>query len=220
MVETAQHPTRLVIVLAPSFNMSATMGFIDPFRASNYLDGQTYFKWDFASETGGFCVSSNGAGIDTHALSDLSHNQPEIVIISTSWNPEKHLTDRLGSVLRQWARSGATLGALDTGAFVLAQAGLLKGRRATVHYEHIDAFQELYPDIEVVKISMRWTATGSPAVAAVPRWILRCRSCRAFTATRWPMRPRGTFSTTVFAARSPCSSPKAASRWARLSPQP
>ncbi len=151
MVETIQPPTRLVVIVAPSFNMSATMGFIDPFRAANYLDGRSYFKWVFASETGGFCVSSNGAGIETQALGDLGPEPPGIAIVSTSWNPERHLTDRLGSVLRQWERSGATLGALDTGAFVLAQAGLLTGRRATVHYEHIDAFQELYPDTEVVE---------------------------------------------------------------------
>ncbi|WP_170399258.1 GlxA family transcriptional regulator [Ruegeria arenilitoris] len=151
MVEAIQPTTRLVVIVAPSFNMSATMGFIDPFRAANYLDGRSYFRWEFVSETGGLCVSSNGAGIETQAQHDLGPEPPDIAIVSTSWNPEKHLTDRLGSVLRQWARSGTTLGALDTGAFVLAQAGLLKGRRATVHYEHIDAFQELYPDIEVVE---------------------------------------------------------------------
>jgi len=151
MVETIQPQTRLVVIVAPSFNMSATMAFIDPFRAANYLDGRAYFKWEFVSETGGLCVSSNGAGLETRALGDLGPEQPDIAIISTSWNPEKHLTDHLGRALRNWARSGATLGALDTGAFVLAQAGLLNGRRATVHYEHIDAFQELYPDTEVVE---------------------------------------------------------------------
>ncbi|WP_170335766.1 GlxA family transcriptional regulator [Ruegeria arenilitoris] len=151
MVETIRPTTRIAVIVAPSFNMSATMGFIDPFRAANYLDGRAYFKWEFVSESGGLCISSNGAGIETKALTDLSPERPDIAIVSTSWNPEKHLTDRLGGTLRQWARSGATLGALDTGAFVLAQAGLLKGRRATVHYEHIDAFQELYPDIEVVE---------------------------------------------------------------------
>ncbi|MEZ5775262.1 MAG: helix-turn-helix domain-containing protein [Hyphomicrobiaceae bacterium] len=49
------------------------------------------------------------------------------------------------------AARGAFVCGLDTGAFLLADAGLIEGRRATVHYEHIDAFQELYPGIEVVE---------------------------------------------------------------------
>lgn len=43
------------------------------------------------------------------------------------------------------------LAGLDTGAFVIAQSKLLKNRRATVHYEHIDALRENYPEIDVVE---------------------------------------------------------------------
>lgn len=148
MAQTARAETRLVVIVAPNFNMAATMGFIDPFRAANYLDGRSYFQWDIVSEAGGYCVASNGAGVETGAL---RMDEADIVIVSASWTPEKHLTARLSTALRHWARGGATLGALDTGAFILAQAGLLKGRRATVHYEHIDAFQELFPGVEVVE---------------------------------------------------------------------
>jgi len=151
MVKDAEVATRLMMIVAPSFNISATMSFIDPFRAANYLDGKIYFKWQFVSEVGGFCPASNGAGIETAGLADIASDRADIVIVSSSWTPEKHMTAKTGNALRNWDRGGATLGALDTGAFVLAQAGLLKGRRATVHYEHIDAFQELYPDVDVVE---------------------------------------------------------------------
>ncbi|MCG7522189.1 GlxA family transcriptional regulator [Ruegeria sp. Ofav3-42] len=151
MVNSSRAVTRVFVVIAPSFNLAATMGFIDPFRAANYLDGRPYFSWEFVSETGGFCVASNGAEVNTVALGEIAAAAADIVVVSTSWTPEKHLTAKTGNALRHWARAGTTLGSLDTGAFILAQAGLLSGRRATVHYEHIDAFQELYPDIDVVE---------------------------------------------------------------------
>ncbi|MEY8839128.1 GlxA family transcriptional regulator, partial [Cribrihabitans sp. XS_ASV171] len=55
-----------------------------------------------------------------------------------------------------------------TGGFLMAQAGLLSGLRATVHYEHIDAFRELYPETEVtedlyVRDGMRVTCCGGVA---------------------------------------------------------
>lgn len=137
------------IIVTPSFNLAATMNFIDPFRAANYLEGETRFRWQILSETGGLCTASNGAGLDTAALSDPVERPADIVIVSSSWTPDQHGTPAIFAALRHAARNKAMIGGIDTGAFVLAQAGLLDGRRATVHYEHMDAFQELYPDTEL-----------------------------------------------------------------------
>lgn len=129
--------------------MSATMGFVDPFRAVNYLEGVSLFSWEFISEKGGPVVASNLASIDTGSISNASRAEAlDMLVISSSWNPISHGTPKVQSLIRQSARRGATLVGIDTGAFLIAQAGLLAGRTATVHYEHIDAFQELFPDTE------------------------------------------------------------------------
>ncbi|UXX83771.1 GlxA family transcriptional regulator [Roseovarius pelagicus] len=129
--------------------MSATMGFVDPFRVANYLGGTSRFRWQIVSERGGPCPASNGTELGTIPLSQVQGQSADIVIVSSSWAPETHNSTPLHAALWRWAGQGATLGALDTGAFILAQAGLLKEKRATVHYEHIDAFGEMYPDIEM-----------------------------------------------------------------------
>src|SRR5699024_3179350 len=91
-----------------------------------------------------------GVSVATTKLSALKDKPFAIVVVSTSWAPERVATAPLLAALRRWERSGSILGALDTGAFILADAGLLRGRRATVHYEHLGAFRELHDDLDVV----------------------------------------------------------------------
>lgn len=151
MSDLAIDPMDLAIIVTPSFNSFATMGFIDPFRVSNYLEGRQVFRWRFFSETGGSCIASNGIGVDSEPISAREGYTPDIVLISSSWTPENYGTQKIQFALRGWARAGATVAGLDTGAFIMAQAGMLENRRATVHYEHVDAFRETYPNTEVVE---------------------------------------------------------------------
>lgn len=144
-------PVRILLLVTPNFNLAATVGFLDPFRAANYLEGVPHFQWQIASQSGGKSTASNGVSIETVALADVQDTQKDIVIISASWAPETHNSTPLHAALWRWARQGSTIGALDTGAFILAGAGLLKNRKATVHYEHIDAMLELFEDVEVTE---------------------------------------------------------------------
>ncbi|GAA6207468.1 HTH-type transcriptional regulator CdhR [Cognatishimia sp. WU-CL00825] len=141
--------TLIRVIVTPNFNLAATMNFIDPFRAVNYLEGLSLFRWEIASDMGGPCVASNGVSIDTQALVNLDEVAPDITIVSSSWTPEDVSTARINKALRTAARAGKTIGGLDTGAFILAETGLMRGKRATVHYEHIDSFIELFPNIDV-----------------------------------------------------------------------
>ena len=135
-------PLGILVIVMPNFNLAATVGFIDPFRAANYLEGRTHFRWAVASIPGGAVVASNGMTVETKALAAVRDETPNIIIVSSSWAPEAHGSPVLHAVLRRWARAGVTVGAFDTGAFILARLRLLTGRRATVHYEHLDAFRE------------------------------------------------------------------------------
>jgi len=138
---------RLSVIIAHGFNLNATVGFLDPFRAANYLAGRNLYQWSLLSATGGEIASSSGLSLVTEPV-DSGGAVPDIGVISTSWTPERHAQNPVGSCLRRWARFGATLAGIDTGGIVLADCGLLDGYRATVHYEHLDALGELFPAVE------------------------------------------------------------------------
>ncbi|MFC3613361.1 GlxA family transcriptional regulator [Lutimaribacter marinistellae] len=142
-------PTELRIVVTPYFNVAATMSFLDPFRAANYLEGMALFRWQIVSEKGGLVSASNGTDIATIAFADAAMAKADILFVSSSWEPEAYLSPMLRATLRQADKRQTLIGGIDTGAFILAHAGLLEGYTATVHYEHIDAFQELFPNTAV-----------------------------------------------------------------------
>ena len=169
---------KLAILVTPDFNMAATMAFVDPFRAANYLERTGHFQWRLFSLQGGPCPASNGLSIDTEQLSDPAGLRPDFALISSSWAPEKHSEPALLSILRDWFRKGVKIGGLDTGAFILASAGLLDGRTATVHYEHIDGFQERFPKIAVSEDMLVmeggiWTCCGGSAATDMALHMIR-----------------------------------------------
>lgn len=139
----------ITLITAPGYNMAATMAFIDGFRACNYLAGEPLFRWSLSHIGDEPPAASNGLALQSSPLAPAAA-APDIGVVSTSWAPEAAYAP-LTPVLRRWARFGAALVGLDTGAFVLAQAGLLAGRRATVHYEHIDAFAEMFPKAQTTE---------------------------------------------------------------------
>lgn len=184
MSEASDRVFRILMVVTPSFNLTTTTGFLDPFRAANYLDGRQRFRWSLASVNGGEVAASNGIPVSTMPLGDAVTARPDLVVVSSSWSPEAHRPPPLLGALRKWARAGVALGALDTGAFILADAGLLSGRKATVHYEHIDALKELHEDIEVTEDLFvlspgRFTCCGGIASVDVALRILEAQGGNA-----------------------------------------
>ncbi len=135
------------MLLLPDFNSMAAQAFIDPFRAANYIHGDALFLWDFLSLDSKPVHASNGLIIgQTQPLYKIE-NKFDMVVVNASWAPERFKNKKLQAWLRRMDKQGTTMIGLDTGAFVLAFAGMLNGYRAVVHYEHTESFRELFPDI-------------------------------------------------------------------------
>lgn len=138
---------RFHILLLPSFSMMALASLIEPMRVANRFGGPLY-EWVFLSVDGAAVQASNGLPVAADAaIRDVESVQT--LIVQASFEPLKSVTPELLGWLRQQARMGAVLGALDTGAWVLAEAGLLAGKQCTMHWEAVPAFLETYDGIEI-----------------------------------------------------------------------
>lgn len=105
------------------------------------------------------CAASNSVtatgGVTITADYGLDYLDHVDTIIIPSWqharNPE---TTAVTAALRAAAARNTRFLSICSGAFLLAEAGLLDGKRATTHWKHIDNFSALYPAIDIEEDSL------------------------------------------------------------------
>lgn len=146
--QPGETPARIAILLIPQFSMMAFSSAVEPLRVANRLAGRTLYEWQALSVDGEPVAASSGISIMVAGRPD-DMPPPDMLFVCAGFAPERHATRPLLAVLRRLARARVTLGALDTGAYFLAKAGLLDGLTVTAHWEAVQAFQEEFPDIAV-----------------------------------------------------------------------
>ena len=160
-------PDRFVFLLLERFTLIAFAGAIEPLRLANRMAGRTLYEWRVVTETGGPVSASNGVvlGADT-GLVELGRDATIVVV--GGLGVKAAITRPVLTWLRREARRGLPVGAVCTGAQAIAAAGLLDGRRCTIHWENRDGFAEDFPDIELTQNVYvidrdRFTAAGGAA---------------------------------------------------------
>ena len=146
-------PERFSFVLIPNFSLIAFSAALEPLRLVNRQIGRELYSWQIVSQDGGPVRASNGVLVSTdQSIADvrLSPGGTNPTVILCSGAGAEHFEDKeLFGWLRRADRSGAAVGALCTGAHVLARAGLLKDYKCTIHWENLPGFIEDFPDIDV-----------------------------------------------------------------------
>lgn len=129
----------------PHFTLLAFSSAVEPLRIANQLSQQPLYGWSLFSMDGAPVESSAGVRIEVdHGLKPLRRETTVIVCSGT----DAQAADRsVLSWLRAHARQGGGIGAICTGAYTLARAGLLGKDAPAVHWENGPAFRELF-DVE------------------------------------------------------------------------
>lgn len=159
-------PGPIGFLLIPQFAVIALASAIEPLRIANrYL--QAPYEWRLLSLDGAAVADDNGILIQPHA--SIHAEQPlGSLIVCSDIQPERFYSPELRRRLRAISASGAAIGALDTGCFLLARTGLLDGCRVTMHWEVVEAFRERFPKIVVAQTlfeigARRLTCAGGTA---------------------------------------------------------
>ncbi len=141
---------RFGFLLVPQFPMMAFTSAVEPLRAANRISGQALYAWQVVSADGQPVTASSN--IDIVADSGLERTgKLDTLFVLAGLEAHKYDNKPVFAWLRRLARSGCRLGALSAGSYVLARAGLLDGRRCTIHWENAVAFREAFPNIEVTE---------------------------------------------------------------------
>jgi transcriptional regulator GlxA family with amidase domain len=123
-----------------------------------------------AGPTAGAVVTTRGPGIIAdHALTSIRGPIDTLVVVGGEGAIAAARDAKLVRTVANLARRSRRVASVCTGAFVLAAAGLLEGRRATTHWSSCDRLAEKYPAITVdpdrifVRDGNIWTSAGVTA---------------------------------------------------------
>ena len=131
-----QLPQHFAVIMVPEFTMMPVTSAIEPLRIANRLSEKTLYKWTMHSVDGQPVAASNNilAMVDGD-LSAVPENAT--ILVCAGLNVQRHTDKRLIAWLRKVARKGTDIGAVCTGAHILAEAGLLDGYKCTIHWENL-----------------------------------------------------------------------------------
>ncbi|MDJ1008102.1 MAG: GlxA family transcriptional regulator [Paracoccaceae bacterium] len=143
-------PRRFVFVLLDNFTMLCFACAVESLRIANRQSGRTLYEWITVGEGGDTVSCSAGITYKLDAgLGELSRD--DTIVVCGGIDVASASTRTMLGWLRREARKGAAVGGLCTAGWTLARAGLLDGKRATIHWENHDSFLEEFPDVDLTK---------------------------------------------------------------------
>lgn len=159
--------TRIGFLTLPNHSMIACANALEALRMANYVTETDTYSWRIVTLDGAPAAASNGLMLTpTVALHEAG--PLDLLLVCGGIDVRHAASPAVADTLRRLARRGVALGALCTGSFVLAEAGLLDFYRCAVHWENLAAIREEFPDVAFVEDAFvidrdRLTCTGGIA---------------------------------------------------------
>ena len=154
---------KVALVIFPMFHI-LDLSILSVFGIANHFAPDSYTV-DIVSMTGGLIRSKSGVGVETTVFGDEHYDT--VIVGSSPGIPEASM--ELVQRLKLAAASSRRIASICTGAFILAEAGVLDGRSVTTHWGFAETLTQRFPAVQVVpdKIFIRdgnvWSSAGMTA---------------------------------------------------------
>jgi transcriptional regulator GlxA family with amidase domain len=155
---------RIAFLLYPGFQVMS-LAAISVFEFANLEIGEDHYEIVYVSEKGGPITSSIGMTVDTKAF-----DEPDFDTLAVSGGPGITTpTPGEQRYVQEALTKSRRVASICTGAFVLAEAGVLDGRRATTHWSVARELQARYPKVKMEEDRIFiidgcvWTSAGMTA---------------------------------------------------------
>ncbi|NND43153.1 MAG: GlxA family transcriptional regulator, partial [Silicimonas sp.] len=141
---------RFVFVLLDQFTLLCYSCAVESLRIANRMSGRELYDWRVIGEGGDTATCS--AGTSFHLDGGLDEiGRDETIVLCGGIDVGSATTKRLLNWIRREVRRGVKIGGLCTAGYTLAKAGLLNGKRATIHWENQDSFIEEFDEVTLTK---------------------------------------------------------------------
>ncbi|MEZ2295163.1 GlxA family transcriptional regulator [Variovorax sp. RCC_210] len=155
---------RIGLIVFPGFQV-LELAVIAAFELANIHAGKPVYKVELLSEEGGLVRSSSGVSADTRRFGTARFD----TLLMTGALTLLPTSEKMRRYLRASLRNARRVASICTGAFGLADAGLLDGRRATTHWAFAQELQQRHPAVKVqpdrifINDGPVWTSAGMTA---------------------------------------------------------
>ncbi|MCR6733114.1 MAG: GlxA family transcriptional regulator [Afipia sp.] len=152
---------RIGLVVFPGFQILDLVA-ISVFELANSVGKAAAYDVEVLSEHGGLVPSSSGVPVETRRFGKAKFD----TVIVMGWMMPQPSSPALLKFLHSASKASRRTASICTGAFVLAEAGLLDGRRATTHWAFARNMQARFPAIKVQEDKIFiidgpvWTSAG------------------------------------------------------------
>ena len=157
---------RVGFIVPQGFQMMS-LAALTAFELANLPPSGQRYDIHVLSEHGGLVRSSGGMTVDTEAFRDPAFDT--VIIGSLTEFVVAPAGEAFVAFVREAAKASRRTASICSGAYVLAEAGLLEGRRATMHWAHAADFRIRFPDVRVeedrifINDGPIWTSAGMTA---------------------------------------------------------
>jgi len=173
-------PTRFGLLLINDFTLISMSSVVEPLRMANRISGKDVYRWKMISQSGKAVAASVGTSINADSgIEDPDvFNDLDAIIVCGGRRMEEQTTEPVLRWLKAASNIGISLGAICTGSYVLAKAGLLDQYSCSIHWENIAAVSDLFPHVKVSQSIYtidrdRLTSSGGTAPIDMMLYLIR-----------------------------------------------